>query len=101
MQDLYEFLEPVDRFVINDDQSYNDGQLANFIQINEGEIPDISNADIVIAGVNEERGTGSTSLLNVPDAIRKELYQLHSWHKDVAIADLGNIKTGERLQDSY
>jgi arginase family enzyme len=36
-----------------------------------------------------------------PDAIRKQLYQLHYWHTDIAITDIGNIKTGADLADSY
>jgi formiminoglutamase len=38
---------------------------------------------------------------NAPDVIRRHLYQLHYWHKDIAIADIGNIKTGATLSDSY
>src|SRR5688500_7632076 len=101
MQDLHEFLEPVDRHAINDDRGYNDGQLANFISIHEEAIPDITEADIVIAGINEYRGSERIPLLSGADAIRRQLYQLHAWHPDVKIADVGNIKTGESLNDSY
>ena len=38
---------------------------------------------------------------NAADAVRRQLYQLHYWHKDVTIADIGNIKTGASLADSY
>jgi len=41
------------------------------------------------------------SLESAPNAIRRQLYQLHFWHKDVSIADIGNIKTGATLADSY
>ncbi len=101
MYDLQEFLEPIDRHILNEDEGYNDGQFANHILTNEGDIPDISNADIVLVGINESRGTGAATILHGPDAIRKELYQLHSWHSDVHIADIGNIKMGAKLSDSY
>lgn len=99
--DLYEFLEPVDRHLINEDEGYNDGQFGSQIDIYEEEIPSIEHADIVIAGVKEERGSDYNSLLHGPDSVRREFYQLHNWHKDVKVVDIGNIRTGEKLQDSY
>lgn len=101
MYDLHEFLLPVNKALLNDDKEYNDRQLANFINIYEEEIPDVSAADIVIAGVNEFRGDGFVAELVAADAIRKQLYQLHYWHKDVTIADVGNIRCGASLSDSY
>ncbi len=44
---------------------------------------------------------GIVSDTNPADAIRNQLYKLHYWHKDVSIADIGNIKTGATLADSY
>lgn len=101
MHDLHEFLEPINRHLLNEDEGYNDGQYGNHIVTNEGEMPDIDNADIVIVGVNEQRGNGRAATGHGPDTIRKEIYQLHSWHKDVLIADVGNIIPGAKLSDTY
>ncbi|MEO6355389.1 MAG: formimidoylglutamase [Ferruginibacter sp.] len=102
MYDLHDFLLPVNIYSLNDDKGYNDGQLAKHILINEGEIPNLETADIVLVGVGESRGSGVFDACNdAPDAIRKQLFQLHYWHKDVVIADVGNIKTGASLSDSY
>jgi formiminoglutamase len=101
MYDLHEFLSPINKASLNDDKGYNDRQLANFIKVYEEEIPDLSGIDIVIAGVNEFRGDGFVAEENAADAIRKQLYQLHYWHKDITIADVGNIKCGASLADSY
>ena len=102
MYDLHDFLTPVPVHELNDDNGYTDGQLAKHIAIYENEIPDVTNADIVLVGVNETRGSGIfDNTLNAADAIRKQLYQLHYWHTDVIIADIGNIKTGATLNDSY
>ena len=101
MYDLHEFLSPINKASLNDDKGYNDSQLANFIKVYEEEIPDLSGIDIVIAGVNEFRGDGFVAEENAADAIRKQLYQLHYWHKDITIADVGNIKCGASLADSY
>jgi arginase family enzyme len=102
MYDLHDFLEPVELDVVNDDNGYNDGQLAKHIAIYRTELPDITHADIVLVGVGESRGSGEFhSGAEGPDTIRKHLYRLHYWHYDVQIADIGNIKTGAVLKDSY
>jgi formiminoglutamase len=101
MYDLHEFLLPVNKTLLSDDQEYNDSQFGSCIKIYEETIPDLSGVDIVIAGINESRGEGYISRENAADEIRKQLYRLHYWHKDVAIADLGNIKCGASISDSY
>lgn len=101
MYDLHEFLLPINKAFLNDDKEYNDSQLANFISIYEDEIPDVSEMDIVITGINEFRGDGFISEQNAADAVRKQLYQMHYWHTDVKIADIGNIICGASLTDSY
>jgi arginase family enzyme len=102
MYDLHDFLEPVSVSAINEDNGYNDGQFARHIAIYENELPDVSHVDIVLVGVTETRGAGVfEDNISAADAIRKQLYQLHYWHKEVSIADIGNIKTGASLSDSY
>jgi formiminoglutamase len=102
MYDLHDFLEPVVVDHVNGDNGYNDGQLAKHIVIYETELPDVTGADVVLLGIAESRGNGITTVPgHAPNAIRKQLYQLHYWHKDVNIVDLGNIKTGATLADSY
>jgi len=99
--DLHEYLIPVNVAEISDDSAYNDSQMGNVIKINEEEIPDLSDIDIVIVGVNEFRGNGFIASENSADAIRKKFYELHYWHKDITIADIGNIKSGSSLTDTY
>ncbi|MEO6539250.1 MAG: formimidoylglutamase [Ferruginibacter sp.] len=102
MQDLPDFLMPVIIYELNNDQGYTDGQLAKHISIYEDEIPDLESIDIIIVGVTETRGNGLLENSNdAANSIRKHLYQLHYWHTDVRIADIGNIKTGATLNDSY
>lgn len=102
MYGLSDFLEPVSLQELFGDNSYNDGQLAKHILINEGELPDITGTDIILVGATETRGSGIFgNKEHAADAIRRQLYQLHYWHKDTSIADLGNIKTGATLSDSY
>jgi arginase family enzyme len=102
MYDLHDFLEPVLLSTINGDNGYNDGQFAKHIALYETEIPDITDADIILVGVTENRGSGVFDISETaPNAIRRQLYQLHFWHKGISIVDIGNIKTGANLNDSY
>lgn len=102
MLDLHDFLTAVPFHELNDDNGFTDGQLGNHIAVYETEIPDITEADIVLVGVNETRGSGNFhNSQHVADSIRRQLYRLHYWHTEVSIADIGNIKTGAALTDSY
>ena len=102
MLDLIEFLEPVPVHELNDDEGYTDGQLAKHIDVFTEELPDIENADIILLGVNEFRGNGYFETgSEAANTIRKHLYRLHYWHTDVKIADLGNVKQGASMRDSY
>ena len=102
MYALQDFLLPVNIHSLNDDEGYNDGQLAKHILTHDTELPDITAVDIVLVGVGEYRGGGFFDTGHeAADTIRKQLYQLHYWHFDVSIADLGNIKIGASLTDSY
>ncbi len=99
--DLHQYLSPLNAAEISGDTAYNDSQLGSVIKLNEEDIPDLSDVDIVIVGVNEFRGNGFISTDNSADAIRKKFYELHYWHKEISIADIGNIKSGASLYDSY
>ncbi len=102
MEDWFDFLDPLNVLGLNDDNGYNDGQLARHIHTNEGEMPELEGVDIILVGAGETRGSGRyEARMDGPDAIRKQIYQLHYWHQDLAIADVGNIKAGQSLSDSY
>ncbi len=102
MQDLIDFLHPVAVHELNDDIGFTDGQFGKHISIFETEIPDLTDIDIVLVGSGEMRGSGMfIGESNAADIIRKQLYQLHYWHTNISIADIGNIKAGSSLADSY
>jgi len=102
MQDLTDFLEPINVYELNNDEGYTDGQFAKHISIYEGELPDLEGIDIVLVGILETRGNSFLQQTNdAANAIRRQLYQLNYWHKDTRIADIGNIKPGASLNDSY
>lgn len=101
MYDLHDYLSPINTALISDDEPYNDRQLGNMMSIYDKEWPDIATADIVLVGINEFRGSGMLVKEHAPDEVRRQLYQLHYWHQDIAIADIGNVRPGATLTDSY
>jgi formiminoglutamase len=102
MQDFQDFLELPTLAEISEDEGYIDGQLGKHIHNFETEYFDVNNADIVIVGIKEARGNGSKEKENnAANVIRKHLYKLHYWHTEIIIADIGNIKIGATLNDSY
>lgn len=101
MYDLKEYLSPLNPAALNDDLTYNDSQIGRVIKIYEKEFPDLDEVDLVLVGINEFRGAGFNAKENAADAVRKQFYQLHYWHHDILIADIGNIKCGSSLADSY
>jgi arginase family enzyme len=101
MYDLNDYLIPVNAAYFNNDINYSDSQFGSNIKIYEENLPDLDKIDIVLIGVNEFRGEGFIATENSADAIREQFYRLHYWHTDVSIADLGNVKSGDSLADSY
>jgi arginase family enzyme len=99
---IADFLEPVNLTLLSKDEGYRDTQLGKHVLVNEGELPDITNADIVIIGAGETRGAGfALKGHQSADAIRSAFYALYYWHGQVSIADLGNVKLGQNITDSY
>ena len=57
--------------------------------------------DIVIIGVGEDRNAIKKGSYESPDAIRKYLYGLNRISSSFKIRDLGNIKAGNSVSDTY
>ncbi|MBS1935753.1 MAG: formimidoylglutamase [Bacteroidetes bacterium] len=83
------------------DEYYKDGQIEKKIEIYDESFPDLFDADIVLVGCNEERGNGIKLSSYTTDTIRSEFYKLFYWHTDVKLADIGDIKPGAALADTY
>ncbi len=102
LQSLIDFLEPVNIAQISDDEGFKDTQLGKHITVYDDSFPDITDADMVLVGCGETRGAGvQFTNTNSPDSVRAEYYKLFYWHTGVKVADLGNVKCGATLQDSY
>lgn len=99
---LIDFLDPISLFQLSNDQGYKDGQIGTRVLAHESEFPDLDEADIIIVGCNETRGSWQLYAELAPaDAIRSQFYSAYYWHTDIRIADIGNIKRGAGLNDTY
>jgi formiminoglutamase len=99
---ISDFLDAVNLAELSQDQGYRDGQIGKLIDPYDESFPDVYAADIVIVGCEEERGIGRDRRESGgPDAIREQFYQLYYWHPDVKLADVGNIRAGATLTDTY
>lgn len=98
---IADFLLPVNRSEVSQDNGYKEGQIGRAIDLYEEEFPDVSTADLVLLGCGEQRGAGTTAGSLAPDAIRAAFYDLFYWHTDVKLVDIGNLRTGKTLADTY
>ncbi|MDB5191830.1 MAG: formimidoylglutamase [Segetibacter sp.] len=102
IETILDFLEPINLYELSNDEGYKDTQLGKHIAANAEYFPDLEEADLVIVGCNENRGAlPGAQALSGPDEIRREFYSLFQWHKEVNVADVGNVKTGVSINDSY
>lgn len=97
IESIYDFLIPVDFNVLNNDEGYRKGQIG-YSLLQENSLED---SNLVLLGCDEYRGEGQKQACGGADAIRRQLFRLYHWHQDIRIADIGNVKLGEKLQDSY
>ncbi len=68
----------------------------------ESGFPSLEGINLALIGVNEDRmALGNTGCGDGPDVIRKYLYNLYSHWTNLQIADLGNIKKGHTVEDTY
>ena len=98
------FLDPVDEkcFVANVRPGKN--TLGETITIfrNEDEFPSLEGVQLALVGIKDERGAiDNHGCEDGIDPIRKALYQLFNHWPDLKIVDLGNVKTGKEINDTY
>ena len=99
---ISDFLQPVSLSAITHDEGFKEGQLGKSVAVFEEDFPDLDEADFVIVGCGEQRGSGLIhGQSEGPDLIRRQFYSLFYWHTDIRIADVGNIRPGSLYTDSY
>ena len=99
---IAEFLTPLNRYELSNDEGYKDRQLGKVLDMYEEEFPDLDEVQVVLLGCGEQRGSGMIGQESTaPEAIRRQLYQLFYWHTDIRMADIGNIRSGSSFSDTY
>jgi formiminoglutamase len=72
------------------------------IKKNQDSFPSLEEIDIAVIGITEDRGNPENEgAMAGADAIRRALYGLRASHVKYRIADLGNLRSGETLEDTY
>ena len=102
--DISIFLEPVAEKCFS--KTYRPGKktMGETINIyrNEDEFPSLEGVDLAIIGVKEERGTvDNKGCADSIDYIRKAFYPLFNHWSQLHIVDLGDIRIGKELNDTY
>lgn len=63
--------------------------------------PNLNDVDIVILGVEEDRNSNNLGCAEASNFFRKYFYELYSHSSNIKIADIGNIKQGADINDTY
>ncbi|MBL4655036.1 MAG: formimidoylglutamase [Bacteroidia bacterium] len=99
-----EFLTPIEKSIITSNEEQSKNCLSNHVDIftEKNSLPDLSDKDIAIIGVQEDRnGNNNIGASFASNLVREKFYQLHKGHFNPQIADLGNILAGNTVQDTY
>jgi arginase family enzyme len=101
---IYEFLTPIDKEALLHGTELHPGQIGNYMFIYDGKEVDLSDFNMAIIGVDDDRGSKLNSgSCRAADYVREEFYQLFlpPAEREFKVIDLGNIKRGETVRDTY
>lgn len=101
---MQEFFTPIDTSDFNGANKYaatSYGKLIN-AYLQGGNFPSLDNIHLAIVGVEEDRkGVNNEGCGLAADYVRENLYKLFQGNYAAKIVDLGNIKKGNSIDDSY
>lgn len=101
MQDLRPYFDRQHFIETKQPQHYEPLQWGANINCFTGDDFDWESADIILLGCGECRGADrEAAYSNSADAVREQLYSLYTWHPSVKIADAGNIRQGQTVDDT-
>ncbi len=101
---LADFFTPVDLSRVAPGEGYKPSQLGQKITTYTEQFPDLEDdkPDLVVFGVQDDRNAvGNTGCALGPDYVREKLYRLYQGAYNTKIYDLGNIKQGATVNDTY
>ncbi len=98
------FFEPVNEQIIDKYRETGQKRVADLIEIysQKDHFPDISQFQLAIFGVCEDRqAINNEGSAHTPDIVREQWYKLYHHWPNVKIVDLGNIRQGHSVEDTY
>lgn len=100
---LSDFFTPVDVKMIIPKKGYYTSHLGSKIDFHADSFPDLEQkANIAIVGVQDDRNAiNNHGCALGPDYVREKLYRLNEGNYDTKIVDLGNIRQGATITDTY
>jgi formiminoglutamase len=101
---LVDFFSPVDLKSFTPKNGFFTSHLGTQVEINTGQFPELDKetVDIAIFGVMDDRNAiNNQGCALGPDYIREKFYSLNLGSYNIKVADLGNIKAGEKVSDTY
>ncbi|MBU2885840.1 formimidoylglutamase [Gilvimarinus agarilyticus] len=96
--DLKLFFNPIDASLKS--EQFDSDSLIQSIYINESKIPSLESIDIAIIGLSETSGSESIADSGLKH-IRQKLYGLKKGQGSCNIVDLGNLRNGTELEETY
>lgn len=101
MNDLHSFFAAKHFAELPANDAVNPLQIGKRIQALTPMKNDWTEADIILIGCGEQRGSADNApWSHAADAIREELYRMFDWHPTVKVADTGNILEGATAGDT-
>ena len=101
---LSDFLSPVDLNSLSPDDGFYTSHLGAKIEVYQTDFPDLDDNqfDVALIGVLEDRNSiNNKGTAKAPDFFRRKLYELNEGNYATRIVDLGNIKSGHQVSDTY
>ena len=101
--DFSVYFQPIDKEIF-DRYSQQKNLLGNVVNkyIDQDKFPDLSETKIAIIGIPEDRNSvGNRGCGEAPDKIRERFYKLKAGAHPYRITDLGNLRLGETVNDTY
>jgi arginase family enzyme len=101
---MQEYLSPINISDFKGRNNYTRSSYGNIINAytEDGVFPDLENVDLAIVGVEEDRRSVNNEGCGLAaNYVREHLYKLFQGDFSARIADLGNIKKGNTVEDTY
>lgn len=101
---LSDFLSPVDFNSLSPEDGFYTSHLGSKIEVYQTDFPDLDDNqfDVALIGVLEDRNSiNNKGTAKAPDLFRRKFYELNEGNYVTRIVDLGNIKAGNQVSDTY